>query len=123
MSGISERLSMLPRLGVGISGEFGSASKGIDACRLKADYPELVHFFEYGTDIDRGLDEHVRRWAAGRLPCTYHFLDINLEEREDLDDHWLNSTAEAAREIGAAWLCGDAGRWHFGLRERGHGML
>lgn len=123
MINLEERLLNLPRLGVGISGEFGSAQKGIDVCRLRADYPELVHFYEYGTDIDRGLDEQVRRWASAGLPCTYHFLDINLEERADMSDYWLEQTAEMAREVGATWLCGDAGRWHFGPRERGHQML
>ena len=86
MGNLLDRLSRLPRLGVGLSGEFGSAAKGIDACWMQANYPDLVNFYEYGTDIDRGLDEQVRRWAAAGLPCTYHFLDINMEERADLDD-------------------------------------
>ncbi|HNG93606.1 MAG TPA: DUF692 family protein [Acidobacteriota bacterium] len=116
-------LHTLPRLGVGISGEYGSASKGIDACAMKELYPELLHFFEYGCDIDRGLDEHVRHWAGSGLPTTYHFLDINLEEKIDSDRHWLTRTQMLASEINAAWLCGDAGRWHFGPRERGHQML
>jgi uncharacterized protein (UPF0276 family) len=54
---------------------------------------------------------------------TYHFLDLNLEDPDDADAEWLRATGEAAREIGAAWLCGDAGLWHFGQRERGHEML
>jgi uncharacterized protein len=65
----------------------------------------------------------VRRWAASSLPTTYHFLDVNLSERDDVDDRWLERTAANAREIGAAWLCGDAGLWHFGPRERGHQVL
>src|SRR6185369_2417293 len=72
---------------------------------------------------DRGLDEYVRRWAAAGRPTTYHFLDINLAEGEDVDARWLETTASRAREIGAAWLCGDAGLWHFGPRERGHQVL
>src|SRR5262249_13261231 len=36
---------------------------------------------------------------------------------------WLDATASLARELGAAWLCGDAGRWHFGPRGRGHQLL
>lgn len=118
-----ERLQRLPRLGVGISGEYNSHVKGIDAFCLKEAHPELIHFYEYGCDIDRGLDEHVRRWAGSGLPTTYHFLDLNLEELEDLDSRWLSRTGKMAREIGAAWLCGDAGRWHFGSRDRGHQML
>ncbi len=116
-------IANLPRLGVGLSGEFGSASKGIDVIGLRESRPDLVHFFEYGADLDRGLDDHVVRWASAGLPTTYHFLDINLAEREDADARWLETAAERARAIGAAWLCGDAGLWHFGPRDRGHQVL
>lgn len=119
----AERVKRLPRLGVGISGEFNLAARGIDAGWMKENHPGLIHFYEYGGDLDRGLDDTVRRWAAAGLPATYHFLDINLEEKDDLDSYWLARTKELAGEIKASWLCGDAGRWHFGLRERGHGML
>jgi uncharacterized protein (UPF0276 family) len=115
--------SRLPRLGVGISGEFDSARTGIDALELKDAAPDSIDFMEFGADLDRGLDDHVRRWAARGLPTTYHFLDVNLEEPEDADDDWLVRTAAAAREIGAAWLCGDGGLWHFGPRDRGHMTL
>jgi uncharacterized protein len=123
MKKFTERVARLPRLGVGISGEFNIAAKGIDAGWMQENYPDLVHFYEYGSDLERGLDEGVRRWAAAGRPVTYHFLDINLEEQADLDENWLRRTKALASEINAAWLCGDAGRWHFGLRERGHGML
>ena len=123
MSTFSERVAQLPKLGVGISGEFNIAAKGIDVGWMQSNYPDLIHFYEYGSDLERGLDEGVRRWAAAGLPVTYHFLDINLEEREDLDQNWLTRTKALATELNASWLCGDAGRWHFGLRERGHGML
>jgi uncharacterized protein (UPF0276 family) len=123
MTKFFDKIVKIPRLGVGISGEFGSASKGIDACLLQENYPELIHFFEYGADLDRGLDEHVRRWAIKGLPTTYHFLDVNIEEKIDLTEDWLVNTIELAKEINAVWLCGDAGRWHFGSRERGHQML
>jgi uncharacterized protein (UPF0276 family) len=116
-------LASLPRLGVGISAEPGSATSGIDACALAESQPGLVQFLEYGSDLERGLDEHVRRWAAAGRPTTYHFLDVNLEDPDDADETWLAGTQGAAREIGAAWLCGDAGLWHFGPRERGHQLL
>lgn len=119
----AKKIEGLPRLGVGLSGEFNIAAKGIDVGWMKEHFPALVHFYEYGGDLERGLDETVQRWAAASLPTTYHFLDINLEEKLDLDRHWLTQTQALAREINASWLCGDAGRWHFGLRERGHGML
>ena len=119
----AQKVERLPRLGVGLSGEYDIAAKGIDACWMKERYPELIHFYEYGADLERGLDDGVLRWSAAGLPVTYHFLDINLEERIDLDRHWLTQTSKLATEVKASWLCGDAGRWHFGLRERGHGML
>ena len=91
--------------------------------RLREAHPGIVDFLEYGTDLARGLDEHVRRWAGAGWPTTYHFLDVNREEREDVDEVWVRRTAARAREIGAAWLCGDGGLWHFGARERGHQTL
>jgi uncharacterized protein (UPF0276 family) len=117
-------LAALPRLGVGISSEpGGAAAGGIDAVALREREPELVHFLEYGTDLVRGIDEHARRWAASGQPTTYHFLDVNLAELEDIDDVWLARTTARAREIGARWLCGDGGLWHLGRRERGHELL
>jgi uncharacterized protein (UPF0276 family) len=120
---MNDAIANLPRLGVGLSGEYGSSAKGIDLVAFREARPDLVHFFEYGGDLDRGLDEYVRRWAGSGLPTTYHFLDVNLAEAEDVDARWLELTAARAREIGAAWLCGDAGLWHFGPRERGHQVL
>lgn len=117
------RLDTLPHLGLGISAEFGSAEKGIDAVALRGEHPHLVDFLEYGGDLERGLDEHVLRWAEQRWPTTYHFLDVNLEELEDADDAWAQQTVALAQRIGAAWLCGDAGQWHFGPRDRGQQIL
>jgi len=123
MSAFEQKVSRMPHLGVGLSGEFNIAAKGMDVNWMKEHYPALVHFYEYGGDLERGLDAGVRRWAADGLPTTYHFLDINLEEKLDLDSRWIAQTKALAAEINAAWLCGDAGRWHFASRERGHGML
>jgi len=123
MTNFAERVDRLPRLGVGISGEFRVADRGIDVVRMSENHPGLIHFYEYGGDLERGLDETVRKWAAAGRPATYHFLDINLEEEDDLDSDWIARTKGLASEIGASWLCGDAGRWHFGRRERGHGLL
>jgi uncharacterized protein (UPF0276 family) len=120
---IAPRFHTLPRLGIGISAEPGSARTGIDALAFDAAHPGLVEFLEYGTDLDRGLDDHVTRWAAAGRRATYHFLDLNLEEPDDADARWLERTTAAARAIGAAWLCGDAGLWHFGARDRGHQLL
>jgi len=120
---MSVDLAALPRLGLGISAELDSARAGIDAVRLRDDHPGTIDFLEYGADVARGHDEHVLRWAARGLPTTYHFLDLNLEETEDADAAWLATTAGRAAEIGAAWLCGDGGLWHFGPRDRGHETL
>jgi uncharacterized protein (UPF0276 family) len=116
-------VARLPKLGIGISSEFDAARSGIDAVALRDDHPGTIDFLEYGCDLDRGLDEHVLRWAARAWPSTYHFLDLNLEERADVDDDWLRDAARTAREIGAAWMCGDGGLWHFGPRDRGHQTL
>jgi uncharacterized protein (UPF0276 family) len=116
-------LAKLPRLGVGISAEFDSARAGIDAVAFHDAHPGAIDLLEYGCDLARGLDEHVLRWAGRGLPATYHFLDVNLEERDDPDELWLRDTARLARQMGAAWLCGDGGLWHFGPRDRGHQTL
>jgi uncharacterized protein (UPF0276 family) len=123
MSEFSRLLARSPRLGVGISGEYGSSLKGFNPLHVRERHPNLIHFFEYGGDVERGLDDCVTRWAAAGLPVTYHFLDVNLEERDDLDAAWLSRTQALAAAVNAAWLCGDAGRWHFGRRERGHQLL
>lgn len=117
------RIAVLPRLGLGISTEFGAADAGLDPLALRADRPDLVRFLEIGCDLARGADATARAWAAAGHATTYHFLDANLEEGDDLDDAWIAETAALARSLGAAWLCGDAGLWHVGPRDRGHGVL
>ena len=120
----AQRLTELPELGIGISTEFGArASGGLDLFELRAARPGLVRFLEIGADLERGVDDDARAWAARGWPVTLHFLDLNLEEAEDLDPAWVRDTAALAHEVGAAWLCGDAGLWHIGPRERGHGAL
>jgi len=119
----SDRVASLPRLGLGISTEFGARHGGVDLATLVRARPDLVAFLEVGVDLERGVDEDARAWAAAGRPTTYHFLDLNLEEAEDLDDAWVEDASALARSIGAAWMCGDAGLWHVGPRERGHGTL
>ena len=117
------RLKSLPWLGLGLSTEFGAGREGLDPAELQEAHPEFVEFLEIGADLERGIDADAQAWARSGRPVTYHFLDVNLEEGDDLDEDLARATGEAAREIGAAWLCGDAGLWHVGRRERGHGML
>lgn len=118
-----KRVAALPRLGVGISTEFGAARTGLDPLDLRSRRPGLLEFMEVGADLERGFDGEVRAWADRGWPTTYHFLDANLEGGEGLTEDWCRRTAAAARSIGAAWLCGDAGLWHIGPNDRGHGTL
>jgi uncharacterized protein (UPF0276 family) len=119
----AERVAALPRLGVGISTEFGAGEQGLDLLALRRARPELVRFLEVGVDLERGVPADAWSWVEAGLPTTFHFLDLNLEEPEDLDPEWVAGASALAREIGAAWLCGDAGLWHVGPRDRGHGTL
>jgi len=119
----AERVAALPRLGVGVSTEFGAGRDGLDVVALRRARPELVRFLEIGVDLERGVDAAARAWLRQGWPTTYHFLDANLEEGDDLTPEWIDATAALARELGAAWLCGDAGLWHVGPRDRGHGTL
>ena len=119
----STRVARLPRLGIGISTEFGAGRTGLDPLALHTELPDIVRFLEIGADLERGVDDDARRWVAAGLPTTYHFLDVNLEEPEDLDARWIADTAALARSVNAAWLCGDAGLWHVGARDAGHGVL
>lgn len=118
-----ERVARLPHLGVGISTEFGAAAHGIHPVYLREQHPQIIDFLEIGADLERGIDDATRAWVARGWPTTWHFLDVNLEQPEDLDDAWVRGTTEAALSVGAAWLCGDAGLWHIGPRDRGHGTL
>lgn len=119
----SARVESLPWLGLGISTEFGAQRNGLDPLALARAHPEFLRFLEIGADLERGVDDTARAWVANGAPVTYHFLDVNLEEPEDLDAEWVAGTVRLARSLGAAWLCGDAGLWHVGPRDRGHGTL
>lgn len=120
----ADRVVSLPWLGVGVSTEFGAGGPGaLDVLALRRERPEWVGFLEVGADLERGLDAPARDWAAAGWPTTYHFLDLNLEDGEDLTPDWITETVALAQSIGAAWLCGDAGLWHLGPRDRGHGVL
>lgn len=119
----ARRVAALPHLSVGISTEFGAGETGLDILAFRAARPDLVRFLEIGADVDRGLDAPTQAWCDAGLPTTWHFLDANLEEPEALDIAWTRELAAAARAAGAAWLCGDAGLWHIGPRDRAHGVL
>lgn len=120
----SERVRRLPTLGLGVSTEYGARSAGgLDPLRLAREHPRFARFLEVGVEVERGLDADAEAWIAQGLPSTYHFLDVNLDEPDDLDDAWLARVRTLVARLRPAWLCGDAGLWHFGPRERGHMLL
>ena len=123
--GFLERVTALPRLGLGVSTEYGAhaTSAGLDVERLHREHPHYAGFLEIGIEIARGLDAEALRWTQAGRPTTYHYLDINLDEPEDMDPAWLASVRELIEVLSPAWLCGDAGMWHFGPRDRGHMLL
>jgi uncharacterized protein (UPF0276 family) len=120
-----ERLLSVPYLGLGISTEYGAIDShgALDPLLVHAQHPEYAAFLEVGVEVSRGLDHLACQWADQGLPTTYHFLDLNLDEPEDLDRHWITEAQAVAARIKPAWFCGDAGLWHFGMRERGHMLL
>jgi len=121
----AERVQRLPRLGLGVSTEYGAgdAPGALDPLALHEAHPSFAGFLEVGVEAARGLDRHARAWIGRGLPTTYHYLDVNLDEPEDFDDAWLDDVRALAAELRPAWLCGDAGMWHLGRRERGHMLL
>jgi uncharacterized protein (UPF0276 family) len=120
-----ERVEALPVMGIGVSTEYGAgdALLALDPVALRARHPRFASFLEIGIETAKGLDRHARTWVEHGWPTTYHFLDVNLDEPEDFDPAWLAEVRGSVAAIRPAWLCGDAGLWHFGRRERGHMLL
>jgi uncharacterized protein (UPF0276 family) len=120
-----ERVAALPRLGLGVSTEYGAGDgeRSLDVAALRRGHPGYAQFLEVGVDTLSGLDPHSRAWAGAGLPTTYHFLDLNPDDPEEFDDAWLQEVRDIADVLRPAWLCGDAGMWHFGGREPGHMLL
>lgn len=120
-----ERVARLPFLGIGVSTEYGASAQpgALDPAALATHYPRYGAFLEVGVEVERGLDADARGWIAAGRPTTYHFLDVNLDEPEDLDGPWLDRVKALIEAMRPAWMCGDAGLWHFGPRARGHMLL
>lgn len=120
-----DRVVRLPRLGLGVSTEYGAgdAPGALDPQALRSENGRWGGFLEVGVELAKGLDSHARAWAGRGQPTTYHFLDINLDEPEDFDEAWLDGVRAVAATLQPAWLCGDAGMWHIGRRDRGHMLL
>ncbi|MBL9105216.1 MAG: DUF692 family protein [Myxococcales bacterium] len=125
MPDFTARVQALPRLGLGVSTEYGaSRSDGaLDPAELRREHPRYGGFLEVGVEVAKGLDATARAWAAAGNPTTYHFLDINLDEPDDQDPAWLAGVRDLIAALRPAWLCGDAGLWHFGRRDRGQMLL
>lgn len=119
------RVQHLPVLGIGPSTEHGAgdAPGALDLLALRREYPQYAGFLELGLETAKGLDRHALSWLQTGAPTTYHFLDVNLDEPEDLDADWLDEVRRLCALVRPAWLCGDAGLWHFGPRDRGHMLL
>lgn len=121
----ADRVTALPRLGIGVSTEYqaGQQPDALDPHALRTQHPQFAGFLEVGVEVARGIDAAAQAWQAAGWPTTYHFLDVNLDEPEDLDARWLDQTRALIDQLRPAWICGDAGLWHFGPRERGQMLL
>ncbi len=124
MSFLSQ-VSRLPRLGLGVSTEYGAGdtASALDPIALRERYPAYARFLEIGIEVAKGLDRHASAWVERGWPTTYRLLDVNLDEPEDFDDAWIAEVRAIAAWIRPSWMCGDAGLWHSGSRERGHMLL
>lgn len=125
MSSFFERVRALPHLGLGVSTEYGATDRehALDPVALREENPDWAAFLEVGVEVSVGLDVHAVRWAERGWPTTYHFLDVNLDDPTDLEEEWLESVRQTIAVLKPAWLCGDAGLWHLGRRDRGHMLL
>jgi uncharacterized protein (UPF0276 family) len=125
MTTFLSRVSALPRLGIGVSTEYGAsgAPGALDPAALRAAHPDFAAFLEVGVEVSKGLDVDASAWGARGWPTTYHFLDVNLDDPADLDADWLGAVRALVGALRPAWLCGDAGLWHFGARDRGQMLL
>ena len=120
-----DRSKSLPELGLGVSTEYGAgdAPGALDLRALRRQAPQFGRFLEVGVEVAKGLDLQAQRWASAGLPTTYHFLDINFDEPEDFSEEWIEGVRRLAAVLKPAWMCGDAGLWHFGPRDRAHMLL
>lgn len=125
MQTFTRRVSDMPTLGLGVSTEYGASANGgaLDVFALQQQQPSWVQFLEVGVEVARGLDASAARWVSDKRANTYHFLDINLDDVRDFDRAWLDGVSALCAQMQPAWLCGDAGLWHFGARDRGQMLL
>ncbi len=120
-----KRVEALPHLGLGVSTEYGAAAcaGALDLHRLRREHPGFAAFLEVGVETCKGIDESTRAWIGTGRPTTYHFLDVNLDDPRDFTPEWLGMFKDLVRAVSPAWICGDAGLWHFGQRQPGTMLL
>ncbi len=124
MADFLRRVAALPTLGLGVSTEYGARTADtLDPLALRAHNAHWGGFLEVGLELAKGLDADALAWIDAGHPTTYHFLDVNLDDPADLDPVWLAGVQAAVARMRPAWICGDAGLWHFGARDRGHMLL
>jgi uncharacterized protein (UPF0276 family) len=121
----SERVQNLSFLGLGVSTEYDAYRNpnALDIFQSRETMPHCTSFLEIGLEVAKGLDLYSQRWIENQWPTTCHFLDINLDEKEDFDDDWLFDFKKQVHSMKPAWICGDAGLWHFGPRAPEHMLL
>jgi len=121
----SKRVQNLPHLGIGVSTEYGAfqGSDSLDIMALRQAHPQFAQFLEVGVELEKGLDEDTQAWIERGGATTFHFLDVNLDDPDDFGESWLRGIRETAKILKPAWMCGDAGLWHLGPRERGSMLL
>jgi uncharacterized protein (UPF0276 family) len=120
-----ERVQRLKFLGLGVSTEFEAylSPSALDIFQSRQAMPHCTSFLEIGLEVVKGLDAYSQRWIQNQWPTTCHFLDINLDEREDFDQEWLDHFKQQVAIMKPEWICGDAGLWHFGPRASEHMLL
>jgi uncharacterized protein (UPF0276 family) len=119
------RRQKLPFLGLGVSTEYEAylAKDALDLYQSRQEMPHCTAFLEIGLEVAKGLDAYSQRWISEQQPTICHFLDINLDEKEDFDQRWVKAFKAMIDQINPAWICGDAGLWHFGPRVEGQMLL
>ena len=125
MAQFEERLLTLPRLGMGVSTEYGAfkAPNSLNLQQLHNELPQCSEVLEIGVEVAKGLDADALDWIQEGRATTYHFLDINLSDPADFDPYWIKELQNLIKLSKPAWLCGDAGLWHHGPRAEGHMLL
>ena len=90
------RVAALPRLGLGISTEFGaSATAASIRSRCAARAPSCASSSRSASTSSAASTPTRAPGCAAGWPTTYHFLDVNLEERESLSPAWVAAVTRA----------------------------